>query len=94
MKNYTMTVNNTGNDEQVVVQTVCREVLVGEDEGVANWPTTDWKFKTPGATDYTQKTAGTKQPFTRPLGSFFQPGDVICELATISGSTTFSIVEQ
>ena len=84
-----LTVNNSGNDESIVIQTVCRKVIFGESEAVTNFPTVDWLWKGVGSTDYVTCTRGTKREFYPPERRLFYPGDVIAFVKTASGSSTF-----
>ena len=91
--NYLMTVNSTGNDEELIALTDCPSILVGENEDPAvPFPSVDWQFKVPLATNYVTKTAGTKQLFTKPGG--FLARELVAKLKTVSGSASFAIVEQ
>ena len=89
-----LTVNNTGPDETVVAQTVCRSIVFGEDESVAGWPTVNWAWRGPNSVDYKGKTAGTKEEFTKPNGLYFQPGEVVASVKTTAGSSTFTQAES
>jgi hypothetical protein len=83
-------------DFKLTAQTVCKSIIFGEDEAVAGWPTVGWKWKgaDPTATDYKGKTAGTKEEFTKAGGAFFQPGEVVAYVQTLSGSSSFTQAEQ
>lgn len=89
---YTLkfTVNNVGNDEVIVAQTVCRRITFGEDEGVTNFATVDWLWKAPTSTDYVQRTKGSRMLFEPSPRIFFHPGDIVAYVKTVSGSSTFS----
>lgn len=95
-KSLTLTVNDAGDAEQVVAQTVCRYILFGEDEGVAAWPTVNWEFQRAGADSWISKGAGTKQQFTRPDGGAWQPGEVVANVRVKAGegSSTFAQHEE
>jgi len=89
-------VNDAGNPEQVVAQTVCQTILFGEDEGVTGWPTVDWQFRRAGTDSWISKTAGTKQTFKHPGGGSFGVGDVVADVQVKAGggSSTFAQHEE
>ena len=90
-----LTVNNTGDPESVTVQTVCREIIIGEDHSVGGWPTTDYIVRAPLKTsDAVQIQAGKFYAITSPPGRFFEPGDVPLFVETVSGTTTFFVDEH
>lgn len=87
---FAFTVNNVGNDEQVVAQSVCTRIVVGESEGITNFPTVDWEWKGTSGSDYMRKTKGSKMVFETPRGIFFRPGDLVASIRTVAGSSTFA----
>jgi hypothetical protein len=94
MKTNTFTVNNAGDPEPVIVETVCKSITIREDPSVATWPTTDYRIFKPTKTDTPLvKLAGESYVFDR-RGGFFFPGDVAGYVETISGSTIFSQDEE
>lgn len=96
MRTSQFTVNDIGDPEPIIVHTVCRHVLVGEDSSVANWPTTDYRIKgTDNNSAMVQRPAGVLTEFSRQSNqSAYSPGDIIGYVETVSGSTTFLIIEQ
>lgn len=95
-KSVTLTVNDAGDPEQVVVQTNCKTILFGEDENVTGWPTVNWEFRRTGSTAWIGKTAGTKQAFSRHDPGYFEPGEVVADVRVKAGegSTTFGQHEE
>lgn len=95
-RSYKMTVNDTGDPEEVRARTVCRTILFGEDEAVTGWPTVSWQFRRGAADDWIGKTAGTKQGFNRPDGGSWQPNDLVAQVQVTSGegSSTFAQHEE
>lgn len=89
-----ITVNAIGADEEIVVQSVCKSIVFGEDESVTGWPTVNWAWRGPDSTDYKTKTAGTKEEFRKPGGQFFSPGERVAYVKTTTGSSTFTQAEQ
>ena len=84
-----ITVNDVGDPEAITVQTVCRKITIGENPSVAGWPTTDLKVYRPDFSgNPRQIPGGLSYPFEKPLGQYYNPGDVAGYVATDSGSTT------
>jgi hypothetical protein len=87
-KTLLITVNDVGDPEQVIAQTVCREIVIGEDRSVVGYPTTDYKVRMAESTsDPVQVQAGVLYAFTNPR--YFQPGEVVGYVETVTGSTSF-----
>ena len=96
MKTSQFTVNNVGNPEPVICTLGCRTITIGEDPGVAGWPTTDFKVKgsAPGSVAI-QRPAGTSYQFQRISGqAAFSPGETVGYVETVTGSTTFFQAEM
>lgn len=91
---FTKKTTCTSAGENIVAQSVCRSIVVGEDEAVAGWPTTNWSWAAPGSTDYKGKTAGTKEEFNKGGRSFYQPGEIVAVITVPGASTTFVQAEQ
>lgn len=80
----------------VVALTVCRRILVQEDQSVTGWPTSAYQVFVPLSTDGPKtKDAGAEHLFEKPERSYFVPGDVAgyMELVSGGGSTSFSQYE-
>ena len=88
MKTRQFTVNNVGDPEPVVVQTVCSQVTVGEDEEVVGYPTQDFKVRKPEKTDDTRY-LGAGKTYTFRRHTHWNPGDIAGYVETVGGSTTF-----
>ncbi len=86
-----MVVNAVGNDEELRAVTVCREIIFGEDDAVAGWPTVNWAWRAPDSTDFKSKTAGTKERFFKKTG--YQPNELVAFVRTLAGSSTFTQAE-
>lgn len=74
---------------QIVAQTICRRVTIGEDPAVTGWPTSDFLIAKPGPGNTPRRVqAGAEYEFVAQVA--YQPGDVVgyVELASV-GSTTF-----
>ena len=84
------TVNNVGNDEEVRAVTTCTRIVFGEAEDVANYPTVDWLWKGTVGTDYVSRYRGSKMVFESPKGKHFLAGELIANVKTASGSSTFN----
>lgn len=96
MRTSQFTVNDIGDPEPIIVRSVCRHVLVGEDSSVANWPTSDYRIKgVDPSSVMVQRPAGVLTEFSRRSNqSAFSPGDIVGYVEMVSGSTTFLIIEQ
>jgi len=83
-------VNDVGDPEAIVAVTVCRKITVGEERAVADYPTTDFRVRK-GAmnTEGTVLLAGLSYTFESSPGRFFQPGDVVGWVETLSGASDF-----
>lgn len=75
--------------QNVIVQTVCADVIIKEDESVASWPTTNLIVKKPAVTgDANVITAGKQYNFPAPPGWLWRPGDILGQVYLPAGSTT------
>jgi hypothetical protein len=101
-KTYTMTVNNAGDPEPVIIQSRAigepwpKKVIILEDPTAAGWPTTAVNMRAPLSTDVAIP-YGAGEPIvletdSRP-GYVFAPGQTIAHLATVSGSITMRVLE-
>jgi hypothetical protein len=83
-------------DFPLTAQTVCKSIVFGEDDAVTGWPTVGWKWKgaDPNSTDYKGKASGTKEEFVKPGGAYFQPGEVVAQVRTLTGSSSFTQAES
>lgn len=97
-KTSTFTVNNTGDPEAVIATIQCREIRIMEDPAVAGWPTTDFLIYNPtiGATP-ARRLVGTSYVFVqshdRGQPRLFNPNETVGFVATVTGSTTFQMIE-
>ena len=92
-KTKTFTVDNVAPADPVQVATVCKRVIVYENNQAG---TTDYDVYAPATTDTpVRRPAGAKTEFNAPGGSFFQPGETIAHMnAVTAGSYTFAQEEQ
>lgn len=81
----------SGAASAIVAQSVCKAIRVMENRGVAGWPTTDYLVKKPAATSTGVRIpAGASYTFQcNQPSSFFQVGQTVGFLQTVSGTTTF-----
>jgi hypothetical protein len=96
MRTSTFTVNSTGDPEPIIVGTNCRKVTVGEDASVSNWPTTDYLvYGTDKQSTPVQRPAGSLTVIERGSAqSAFNKGSIVGYVATVTGSTTFLLIEE
>lgn len=96
MKTSTFTVNNVGDPEPVIATIDCREITIGEDPSVADWPTTDYEVKgTVQDSSFVRRPAGTTFQFLKANGlASFGKGQIVGYVQTVTGSTTFQMREQ
>lgn len=91
----TITVNAVGDPEEIKVATVCRRVIIGEDDAVTGWPTTGWSLRMPTMTSTAVgKAAGKTHIFQKSDGRHYQPDEILGYVEVPSGSTTFAISEE
>lgn len=77
--------------------TVCRNITVEEDASVTDAPTSNFKVYVPTASDGPwTKFAGVPHLFQKPLGRYFEPGELAgyLELVAGGGSTFFTQYED
>lgn len=77
----------TSTPQNIIVRTVCNRLTMKEDEGVANWPTSDLLIAK-GSGDSNRITAGKAYDFDCPIGSPFMPGMILGTVAVPGASTT------
>jgi len=90
-----ITVNNAGDREELKTTIVCKQVLVLESKAIAGWPTTEWEWANvaSGGTA-TRMGAGEPKLFEELLGyGKYTHDETVTFLATITGSTTFVVLE-
>jgi hypothetical protein len=74
---------------QIVAQTQCGEITVGEDPSVSGWPTTDFLVAKPSAANTPRRvSAGGTYTFSA-LGGRFMAGAIAGYVEAVSGATTF-----
>jgi hypothetical protein len=74
---------------QIVAQTQCGEITVGEDPSVNGWPTTDFLVAKPSAANAPRRvSAGGTYTFSA-LGGRFMAGAIAGYVEAVSGATTF-----
>jgi len=95
-KTSTFTVNAVGDPEPVIATIPCKQISVVEDQSVTDWPTLDYRVKgTEVGSVMVQKPAGTVFTFLCAANEpYFQIGQIVGYIETVSGSTTFQKVEQ
>lgn len=75
--------------QDIVVQSVCKTVMVKEDEGVANYPTVNLKYRGSSTDDDEVLSAGKPKYISKPgRDTFWQPGDVAGQVGVTTGTTT------
>lgn len=85
---FTKSLALTSTPQNVVVQSVCRAVVIKEDESVANWPTAALNY-VGGGGDNDQRTAGKSITINCPgFNRYFNKGDIVGQVSIPSGSTT------
>ena len=86
-KTFTFTVNAIGDPEAVTVVTACKRVTVGEDESVANYPTTSFSMR-PDILDVPRR-IGAGKTYTFYRETYWAPGQICGYVDIPSGTTTF-----
>ena len=74
--------------QDITIQTVCKTVMVKEDESVANYPTINLKFRGSSADDDEVLSAGKPKYISRTGSAWWYPGDVAGQIGVTSGTTT------
>ncbi len=91
------TVNDVGAPEEIIAHSYCRRIALKEDPSVANWPTTNFRYRAMRSdTDFVEAPAGMPVFFEnleaqRPL---FVSGQKIALIETVTGSTSFQQIEE
>lgn len=89
----TTTFSVTTSDTAITTTVATKKVLIQEDPGVAEWPTTDYKIKMPLSTNTAiQRSSGTSFEFSSDM--IIPAGKIVGYVATVSGTTTFQKLEQ
>jgi len=78
----------TSTFQDIVVLTVCKTVMVKEDESVAGYPTVNIQYRGSASDDTEELTAGKPKYIGNTNGKPFQVGDVAGQVACKTGSTT------
>lgn len=74
---------------EIVAQTQCNRIAVGEDPSVSGWPTSNFLVMKPAPTDDPREIPmGVSYIFERTGGAYL-PGTVVGYIQTVSGTTTF-----
>ena len=92
-KTKTFTVDNVAPPDPVQVSTVCKRIVIYENNERG---TTDYDIYSPTTSDTpVRRPAAAKTEFNAPGGSFFNPGETIAFVnAVTAGSYTFAQEEQ
>jgi hypothetical protein len=79
---------------QITAQSNCKQITIGEDPGVVNYPTTDYYIYKPAASGPTPRRVQSGGTYTFVSTGLFTPGQAVGFVATFTGTTTFFQDEQ